>query len=230
MRLIDTLAIHCLDVRPEWYEGKSLGDKIAEVRRWHKTKKKDGGRGFNDIGYHYIIDRDGKVGRGRDDRVVGAHVYGQNKHSLGIALVGGHGCDANQRFLDNYTPEQEEALLDLIEQLEAEYDIRRIKGHNEFKNVSKACPGFKVKKWLSRKEQEELKPAELQPTVKDSTSLQGNGLNILTGGSLASLGVFYTDLGDVERYVILGVGVVVLLGGLWLFRKKILKIADEHGL
>ena len=231
MRKINQLIIHCLATRPDWMTHSTVEDKVKEVRRWHTDD-----RGWTDIGYHYLIDRDGKVAMGRPDNVVGAHVKGHNRHSLGICLVGGRGSEQKDKFLDHYTPQQEQALENIIEQLTAEYGIdvvpdETVIGHYEAKNehgeyyVKKACPGFSVARWLQNKEDA---AAEITPVhVRRSTSLKGNATNIVSGGGLAAVGVFYQDLNDIERYILLGIGGVVLVVGLWLFRKKIKKLLGE---
>ena len=186
-------------------------------------------RKWDDIGYHYIIDRDGKVAKGRQDSVVGAHVKGHNRNSMGICLLGGFGSDSHDKFKDHFTDEQENALLQLITQLEAEHPIKSVRGHNSFSGVSKACPGFQVKKWLAGKETGRSL-AQTQPSLKESTSIKGNLTNIVSGGGLAAFATQYDGLDDITKYTVLGVGVFVLLVGLWLFRKKLLKIADKYEL
>lgn len=41
-----------------------------------------------DIGYHYVIDKEGKVYQGRPVQRIGAHVQGFNVGNVGICLVG----------------------------------------------------------------------------------------------------------------------------------------------
>ena len=55
MRKIDTIIVHCTATRAEWWESRSAEDKMAECKSWHLD------RGWSDIGYHYLIDRDGTV-------------------------------------------------------------------------------------------------------------------------------------------------------------------------
>jgi N-acetylmuramoyl-L-alanine amidase len=62
MRKINWLVIHTAATRP------SMDIGAKEIRRWHKAK------GWSDIGYHYVIRRDGRVEKGRPDARVGAHV------------------------------------------------------------------------------------------------------------------------------------------------------------
>ena len=228
MRNINEIIIHCSDTRPGWMQGTTCKDKVAEIRRWHKTERNPR---FIDIGYHYIIDRDGTIERGRDDRTVGAHCYGNNKCSLGVCLLGGHGGSSNDRFRDNFTEEQDAALKELLVQLRAEYNIKTIRGHNDVPDAGKSCPCFKVKRWLKQAEPAKKPvPSNKKVNLAKSTSIKGNLTNIISGGGLATAAATYQGFGDVEKYVILGAGIFILIVGLWLFRNKLLKLADQHGL
>ena len=144
MRPIDEIIVHCAATRPDWWKSRSLGQKIAEVRRWH-TAPPPVGRGWSDIGYHFVIDRNGKVGPGRALERVGAHVVGRNTGTIGICLFGGHGSAATDRFQDHFTAEQEDALRTLIADLRQNHAIDRVTGHNQY--AAKACPGFSVPGW-----------------------------------------------------------------------------------
>lgn len=61
------------------------GLALAWHRPWHQ------GNGWRDIGYHWIIDRDGTLAPGRTDTEMGAHVAGRTSGTPGICLPGGHG-------------------------------------------------------------------------------------------------------------------------------------------
>lgn len=136
MRLIDKIIIHCLATP----EGKHF--TVADVRRWHTTPTSKGGRGWSDIGYHYVIYLDGSVHKGRPIEIAGAHTLGQNKNSIGIAYVGGCAADGKTPK-DTRTDAQKKALRELVTELQKEYPNATIHGHNEFAN--KACPSFNVK-------------------------------------------------------------------------------------
>lgn len=144
MRNIDEIIVHCSATRPEWMEDKSLASKIAEIRDWHKQ------RGFNDIGYHWIIDRDGTCLPGRLEEKTGAHAKNHNAKTIGICLVGGFGSSANDQFTDNYTTEQAVALRDLIADIKTRHAIKQVSGHNDY-DAGKACPGFRVSRWFEIK-------------------------------------------------------------------------------
>jgi hypothetical protein len=67
-----------------------------DVDKWHsqrwkgftsKVFKNHQGK-FYHVGYHFVIERDGTVVQCRDYYEEGAHTFGQNKSSIGIALAG----------------------------------------------------------------------------------------------------------------------------------------------
>lgn len=129
-RRIDKLIIHCTATP----EGKDFS--VDTIRQWHLA------RGFSDIGYHYVIYRDGSVHPGRAESLIGAHCTGQNSYSIGISLIGG--CTADGKTpKDTRTPAQRAALIRLLRDLRAKYPGASIHGHNEF--AAKACPSFNVK-------------------------------------------------------------------------------------
>lgn len=146
MRPISEIIIHCTATKANWWHDKSTADKVAEIRRWH-TLKPPHGRGWRDIGYHFLIDRDGTTATGRPLDQVGAHVQGHNTGTIGISLFGGDGSNEKDDFSDHFTRAQDASLRVLIDNLRRQFPaIRRISGHNEY--AAKACPGFTVSEWL----------------------------------------------------------------------------------
>lgn len=145
MRRLNEIIIHTTATTKNWMAGTSVDAKIAEITRWHVED-----RGWKDIGYHFVIDRNGAVGKGRPITEIGAHVSGHNLTSIGIALVGGYGGEPNDKFSIHYTFQQQNALIKLINELQMKYGSMSISGHNEYAN--KACPCFNVKAWLAQPE------------------------------------------------------------------------------
>lgn len=142
MRPLNEIIIHCTATKADWATNKTSKEKVNEVRRWHKDK------GWSDIGYHFLIDRDGTVIEGRPLDKVGAHVKGHNTGTIGISLFGGHGASADDNFYDNFTEDQERSLKKLISDLQDNHpSITKITGHNVY--ARKACPGFDVDIWLA---------------------------------------------------------------------------------
>lgn len=130
MRAINLIVIHCADT----YERMDIGAK--EIKAWHRD------RGFLDIGYHYVIRRDGTVEPGRPVKEVGAHAYGYNHNSIGICYAGGRSND--NRPYDNRTMAQKISLRNLVAELKERYPLAQVVGHRDL-DKNKACPCFNVK-------------------------------------------------------------------------------------
>lgn len=140
MRFLNEITIHGSVTSPDWMAGRPLVDKIAEIRRWHLA------RGFNDIGYHYAIDRDGVIGEGRPVDLVGAGVENQNSGKIHVCLLGGRGGVGDDVFETHYTAEQDRALRGLIANLQGRFGPLNVLGHND--HAPTACPQFNVAEWL----------------------------------------------------------------------------------
>ena len=124
-RKISKIVVHCADTP----NGMDIGAK--EIKQWH-TDPKPKGRGWSDIGYHYVIRIDGKLETGRNLNVAGAHVAGHNSDSIGICLVG----------RDSFAYEQYHNLCVLLKDLMKQFNLKPsdVYGHREF-DKGKACPG-----------------------------------------------------------------------------------------
>lgn len=134
MRKITSIIIHASDTPPEMDIGAD------EIRQWHVEEN-----GWDDIGYHAVIRRNGLVERGRLESVVGAHAYGYNRFSLGICLIGGRKSKSKDPE-SNFTREQYMSLFLLVERWVRDYNISIVVGHNEVSN--KPCPCFNVKEFF----------------------------------------------------------------------------------
>lgn len=140
LNIINEFILHCSANGP----GSNIGAR--EIRRYHTLPVAKGGRGWEDIGYHVVIRRDGTEEDGRPLEYQGAHCEGHNKTTIGICLVGG--IDNSGRPQDNFTREQFDALAKLIRRLRLRWPKASIHGHNEYAN--KPCPVFNVAKFLER--------------------------------------------------------------------------------
>jgi len=127
MRLVKEIIIHCSATR----EGQQVS--VDTIRDWHLAK------GWNDIGYHFYIDLDGTINKGRDIDKIGAHCKGHNRNSIGICYCGGVEADGKTPK-DTRTQEQKDSLLNVLKTLKAMYPEAVIYSHNEF--AAKACPSF----------------------------------------------------------------------------------------
>lgn len=203
MRKINEIIIHCTATRPDWWTGTSAQVKTNEVRNWHTSK------GWSDIGYHYLIDRDGTVVTGRPLDRTGAHVKGHNTGTVGIALFGGFGGSAGDSFADNFTEDQERALLDLIAKLKADHpSITKISGHNQY--AAKACPCFSVPAWLKKAQSPKMKPpvdTEKPRALAQSKTLQAS---VVQGASAVGGAVAAFQALDGTAQIIAMTGCVVI--------------------
>lgn len=133
MKKIKYIIVHCTATA----EFKDF--KAKDVDKWHKQ------RGWDCIGYHYIIDLDGVIEKGRPETKIGAHCKGFNDCSIGVCYVGGLASD-NKTPKDTRTNAQKASLLKLIKQLKAKYTNAKVVGHKDMPNVHKACPCFEAKR------------------------------------------------------------------------------------
>lgn len=107
-----------------------LSDGPLAIQRLHMQE-----RGFADIGYHYLIDEQGRLYEGRDLRVRGAHTYGHNHGSVGVCLIGNF--EEIQPSAAQLTT-LEALLSGLVEHYPR---ITRLAGHKDFNPGQTLCPG-----------------------------------------------------------------------------------------
>lgn len=124
MRKITKHIVHCSD---------SLNGDVAEIRRWHLL------RGWKDVGYHFVIRRDGEVEVGRTLEEIGAHCEGHNSDSVGTCMVG----------KADFADVQIKALKRLDAMLKLLFPGIALHGHKEF-NPAKTCPNCDVHAILGR--------------------------------------------------------------------------------
>ena len=101
---------------------------VEDVHSWHLAN------GWAGIGYHFYITKDGTIYKGRPENAIGAHAYGNNVDSLGIAVEGKYNSE-------EMTDAQEEAVIKLGKHLRKKYNADNIKGHGEV--TATDCPGDK---------------------------------------------------------------------------------------
>ena len=119
-----TIVIHC-SATPN-----GRHHTAAEIHKWHLD------RGWDGIGYHYVITVEGELENGRPEYWMGSHAKGNNKDSIGICMIG----------TDEFNDDQWHILSELLRKLIIENSGVKIIGHNEISN--KKCPGFDVQYWL----------------------------------------------------------------------------------
>ncbi len=122
MRDIKYLVVHCT--------ATPRNTSIASIKRYWKNTL-----GWNNPGYHFIIERDGNVENLLSVDKVSNGVRGYNSKSIHVSYIGG-------QHSDDRTFEQKQAIETILTVLKSFYPNAEIKGHRDFPNVKKACPQF----------------------------------------------------------------------------------------
>ena len=147
MRTITLIILHC-SATPE---GTDIG--AAKIDEWHRA------RGFAQIGYHWVVRLDGTIEQGRPEELTGAHCKNHNLHSIGVCYIGGlrrapKGDKKAFYPADTRTPQQKQALEQLLKELHQRYPTALIVGHRDMSpdlnhdgritpnEFIKACPCF----------------------------------------------------------------------------------------
>ena len=131
------------DNNPSWliihHGGGSDADPLADtshhtaamMEQWHLAK------GWEGLGYHYVIHKNGDVWLGRPEHNHGAHTEGKNSNSIGICVSGNFDVTLP-------TVEQENSLRELMKGLMLEYSIpkQNIVPHRSF--AKKTCYGKRL--------------------------------------------------------------------------------------
>ena len=123
---INYLVVHCSDTD----DNDNIGAK--EIHQLHLSF------GWDGIGYHKIIQKNGLIEVGRPEFWIGAHVFEHNQESLGVCLIG----------KDKFTKNQFNSLKIILRDWKVKYPQAKIVGHCDFNNTNKTCPNFNLKKWL----------------------------------------------------------------------------------
>jgi len=110
---------------------------VDVVRQWHLSK------GWDDIGYHWFIEKDGATKQGRKEDLHGAHCKGHNVTSIGVCVAGNF--DATLP-----TKAQEKALTKLLKEIMERHDIPYSEVYPHRKFANKTCYGNKLDdQWAS---------------------------------------------------------------------------------
>lgn len=121
MRAINKCIIHC--------SASEMLSDAESIRTLHIKRN-----GWKDIGYHYVIKRDGTIEKGRAEDVVGAHCEGHNQDSIGVCLCG----------IKMFDIVQLEAMRGLVRSLLTKYNLTymNVLGHYELDLHGKSCPNL----------------------------------------------------------------------------------------
>ncbi len=126
-RRIDRVFIHCSasDVPAH--------DSVDVIREWHLA------RGFDDIGYHFFIHKNGDLSPGRDIERTPAAQHGHNLRTIAICL---HGLKR-----EKFTAAQEKTLQALCSEINSAY-LKQVSFHGHCEVSPKACPVIDYKRVL----------------------------------------------------------------------------------
>lgn len=120
-----------------------------DIHRWHLNN------GWAGAGYHFLVRKDGKVYRLRDEEKVGAHAYGSNYNSIGICFEGNY-------MEEDMPAEQIKAGQELVAYLKNKYNITTVQKHKDV--CATSCPGDKFPF-------EEIANSESENKVEEPTKL-----------------------------------------------------------
>lgn len=149
---VDYIVVHCSATPPN----VDIGAK--EIREWHQKQN-----GWLDIGYHFVIRRNGQIERGRPIDVQGAGARGFNDCAVHICMVGGvkrmrHAGNGGVGFVtkdvpeNNFLPPQFEELAHRIGTVQLVHPKAEPLGHRDLPKVAKACPSFDVREWWKERQ------------------------------------------------------------------------------
>lgn len=139
MRNVSRITVHHAAGKPNWaISERDVADSIRKIQRYHQTEN-----GWADIGYHYVIDRAGRVWQGREMKWQGAHAGGSaNKGNVGIVLLGNY---SRQQL----NPAQKNSLRTLVGRLSVAFNVPqdRIFTHREIHGKTE-CPGTHLQRFV----------------------------------------------------------------------------------
>ena len=101
------------------------------------------GRNWADFGYHYAVDRMGRIWQLRDLRFQGAHVKNHNTHNAGIVVLGNFD-------LQQPPGTQVTALAALLNFMLSAYDNLQIHTHQQLADQPTSCPGRHLQTWIDQ--------------------------------------------------------------------------------
>ncbi|MCE9592100.1 MAG: peptidoglycan recognition protein family protein [Planctomycetes bacterium] len=137
MNGINRITVHHEGWTPVYFtDAATTASRLERVRQGHLSRLSAG-----DIGYHFVIDRAGRVWQGRDLRYQGAHVKANNEHNIGVMCLGN---------FDQQSPSDPQlvALRDTVSKLMRQYHVSsnrnikmsRVQTHQEINPTR--CPGL----------------------------------------------------------------------------------------
>ncbi|MCA9296324.1 MAG: N-acetylmuramoyl-L-alanine amidase [Phycisphaerales bacterium] len=108
--------------------------RLQSIRRTHVQDN-----GWSDIGYHFAVDRAGRIWEARPLLYQGAHVKNRNPGNIGIVLLGDFETQSP-------TLAQVNAMTSLVRALRSKFNIplSAVATHREWPGASTDCPGRRL--------------------------------------------------------------------------------------
>ena len=119
------------------HSASSLDTKKEDIEQWHLA------RGWNQIGYHGVVEGDGLYRTGRPIQLTGAHARHANQDSLGLCIVGDNTNDAR-----HWTFEQMKTADKVLEVWLWMWPQAKVFGHCDV--GATLCPGVDVRDVFAR--------------------------------------------------------------------------------
>jgi len=133
--------VNRITVHHSGINSSDLRNSAAVVRELEGIRAGHVGRGWADIGYHYVIDPSGRVWEARPLGYQGAHVKDKNEHNIGVMCMGNF-------EMQRPTPQQTAALDAFVASLMQRHKIpaSRVYTHQELGQT--ACPGRNLQNYM----------------------------------------------------------------------------------
>lgn len=154
---------HSAEADPVPLDGslESSAEGLRQIQRSHLKSKQPP---WGDIGYHFLIDPQGRVFQGRELAWQGAHASGNNNiQNIGVCLMG----NFEEEVPTNAALQSLQKLLDNLRRV---YSIprREVHTHQQFKST--ACPGKNLEPWVERYAQDEASKSRTAAKPSEASS------------------------------------------------------------
>ena len=142
-REITEVVVHHTDT----YEDQDID--YDDVYKWHTA------RNFKDVGYHFLILRNGDLQVARPISRTGAHcLKGHNRYSIGLAFVGGIVGSGkkrgSQRNSSTFRPEQWETFKAFMRAFYSVHPGGQAWGHADIDPERRSDPNFDVQRYVKK--------------------------------------------------------------------------------
>jgi hypothetical protein len=137
MGRVDRITLHHEGWNPVAFTDlPTTAERLELIRRSHINRLHSG-----DIGYHFVIDRAGRVWQAREARYQGAHVRSNNENNIGVMCLGNFDVQSP-------SPEQLKSLVATVKALRRFYKVPvyKVKTHREINPT--ACPGKNLQAFI----------------------------------------------------------------------------------